>query len=284
MDIGLGQAGLGRDHGGGGAREARLGEDLLGGGEDAGLAVEPPPPAPGLRGGGGCRRFWRRLPLHPIPRAQGEVDRLVRLSLASAASPRPARPAGQRTGQPMIKPSAELADPPGPDIAAGRLSPAEYRANFGDIEAPLDAKRALVDSSRCYFCHDAPCVEACPTGIDIPGFIRKIWTGNVAGAAVTILEQNIFGGACARVCPTEILCERACVRNASEEKPVNIGALQRYATDRLFVACAHRLALLGHEAVVCEAREKLGCRNGYGVAAYKVPDDFAQREVDFILR
>ncbi len=210
----------------------------------------------------------------------------------------------------MIKPSAELADPPGPDIAAGRLSPAEYRANFGDIEAPLDAKRALVDSSRCYFCHDAPCVEACPTGIDIPGFIRKIWTGNVAGAAVTILEQNIFGGACARVCPTEILCERACVRNASEEKPVNIGALQRYATDRLFaagaqpfrrarptgrrvavvgggpagLACAHRLALLGHEAVVFEAREKLGGLNEYGVAAYKVPDDFAQREVDFILR
>src|SRR5215468_8637573 len=123
-----------------------------------------------------------------------------------------------------------------PDIAAGRLKPADYAANFGDVEPPLDAKRALIDSSRCLFCHDAPCIEACPTGIDVPGFIRKIATGNVKGAAITILEENIFGGACARVCPTEILCERACVRNLSEDKPVNIGALQRYATDYLFAA------------------------------------------------
>ena len=194
-------------------------------------------------------------------------------------------------------------------IAAGRLSPAAYEANFGDVEPPLDAKRALVDSSRCYFCYDAPCIEACPTGIDIPNFIRKIATGNVKGAAVTILEENIFGGACARVCPTEVLCEQACVRNLSEDKPVDIGALQRFATDHLFasetqpfsrqadtgkkvavvgggpagLACAHRLALLGHEAVVFEAREKLGGLNEYGIAAYKVPDDFAQREVEFIL-
>jgi dihydropyrimidine dehydrogenase (NAD+) subunit PreT len=195
------------------------------------------------------------------------------------------------------------------DIAAGRLSPAEYEANFGDVEPPLDAKRALVDSSRCYFCYDAPCIEACPTGIDIPNFIRKIATGNIKGAAVTILEENIFGGICARVCPTEILCEQACVRNLSEDKPVNIGALQRYATDHLFaagvqpfkraaasgkriavvgsgpagLACAHRLALQGHEATVFEARDKLGGLNEYGIAAYKVPDDFAQREVEFIL-
>ena len=195
------------------------------------------------------------------------------------------------------------------DIAAGRLAAAEYRANFADIEPPLDPKRALVDSSRCYFCYDAPCIEACPTGIDIPGFIRKISTGNVKGAATTILEENIFGGACARVCPTEILCEQACVRNLSEDKPVNIGALQRYATDHLFAAgiqpfkragrtgrriavvgggpaglsCAHRLSLLGHDVTVFEARDKLGGLNEYGIAAYKVPDDFAQREVDFIL-
>ena len=114
-----------------------------------------------------------------------------------------------------------------PDIAAGRLAPGEYAANFDDVEAPLDGKRALIDSARCLFCHDAPCIEACPTGIDIPGFIRKIATGNTKGAAVTILQENIFGGACARVCPTEVLCEQACVRNLSEEKPVNIGALQR---------------------------------------------------------
>jgi glutamate synthase (NADPH/NADH) small chain len=197
-----------------------------------------------------------------------------------------------------------------PDIAAGRLEPAEYAANFGDVEAPLDGKRALIDSSRCLFCHDAPCIEACPTGIDIPGFIRKIATGNTKGAAVTILRENIFGGACARVCPTEVLCEQACVRNLSEEKPVNIGALQRYATDHLFasgaqpfarstasgkrvavvgggpagLACAHRLAMLGHAVTVFEAQAKLGGLNEYGVAAYKVANDFAQREVEFILR
>ncbi len=195
------------------------------------------------------------------------------------------------------------------DIAAGRLSAAEYAANFADIEPPLDAKRALVDSSRCYFCYDAPCIEACPTGIDIPGFIRKIATGNVKGAATTILEENIFGGACARVCPTEILCERACVRNLSEDKPVNIGALQRYATDHLFatkvqpfgraaasgrrvavvgggpagLSCAHRLSMLGHEVTVFEAKDKLGGLNEYGIAAYKVANDFAQHEVGFIL-
>jgi dihydropyrimidine dehydrogenase (NAD+) subunit PreT len=195
------------------------------------------------------------------------------------------------------------------DIAAGRLRPAKYEANFSDVEPPLDAKRALVDSSRCFFCHDAPCIEACPTGIDIPNFIRKIATGNVTGAAITILEENIFGGACARVCPTEILCEQACVRNLSEDKPVDIGALQRYATDHLFTAgvqpftrapasgkrvavvgggpagltCAHGLALAGHEVTVFEARDKLGGLNEYGIAAYKVPDDFTQREVGFIL-
>ncbi len=196
-----------------------------------------------------------------------------------------------------------------PDIAVGRLAPAEYAANFGDVEAPLDGKRALIDASRCFFCHDAPCIEACPTGIDIPGFIRKIATSNVKGAATTILRENIFGGACARVCPTEVLCEQACVRNHSEDKPVNIGALQRYATDHLFaagaqpfaraaasgkrvavvgggpagLACAHRLAMLGHAVTVFEAKEKLGGLNEYGVAAYKVANDFAQREVAFVL-
>jgi len=196
-----------------------------------------------------------------------------------------------------------------PDISSGRLPPADYARNFGDVEPPLDAKRALVESSRCFFCYDAPCIEACPTGIDIPGFIRKIATGNTRGAAVTILEQNIFGGACARVCPTEVLCERDCVRNGSEDKPVDIGALQRYATDHLAasggqpfkraascgkrvavvgggpagLAAAHRLAMLGHAVTVYEAKPKLGGLNEYGIAAYKVPGDFAQDEVDFVL-
>ena len=154
------------------------------------------------------------------------------------------------------------------------LPPRITRSNFADVAPPLDAKRsALVDSSRCYFCYDAPCIEACPTGIDIPNFIRKIATGNRKGAAVTILEENIFGGACARVCPTEILCERACVRNLSVRTNRSISARcsatppisssnwasQPFAARpsrpgrRVAVvgggpaglACAHRLALLG---------------------------------------
>ena len=195
------------------------------------------------------------------------------------------------------------------DIESGRLSAAEYLENFGDVYPPLDRKTALIEASRCYFCHDAPCLEACPTGIDIPSFIKKIATDNVKGSAVRILEENIMGGACARVCPTEVLCEEACVRNAQEHKPVQIGQLQRYATDWLMdqgvqpferapssgrrvavvgggpagLSCAHRLSLLGHEVVLYEARDKLGGLNEYGIAAYKVPDDFAQREVDFIL-
>ena len=195
------------------------------------------------------------------------------------------------------------------DIAAGRLSAAELDRNFADIHPPLDRKQALIEASRCYFCFDAPCIEACPTDIDVPGFIRKIATDNVKGAAITILEQNIMGGACARVCPVEILCESACVRTAQEAKPVHIGALQRYATDWLFeqdlqpfarlpltgrrvavvgagpagLACAHRLARLGHVVKIIEARTKAGGLNEYGIAAYKVPEDFAQKEVDFIL-
>ena len=191
----------------------------------------------------------------------------------------------------------------------GRLSPAEIEANFADIKPPLDKKRAIVDSARCFFCHDAPCVEACPTGIDIPNFIRMISTGNVKGAAVEILQENIFGGMCARVCPTEVLCERACVRNTSEDRPVDIGLLQRYAVDQLVetgkqpfqraassgrrvavvgagpagLSCAHRLAMLGHAVTVFEARENAGGLNEYGIAAYKTVDSFAQREVDFIL-
>ncbi len=196
-----------------------------------------------------------------------------------------------------------------PDIATGRLSQPEYARNFGDIEPPLTPQQAPIEASRCYFCYDAPCIEACPTGIDIPSFIHKIASDNIRGAAMDILQANIFGGACARVCPTEELCEEVCVRTAQEGKPVNIGLLQRYATDRFFeggeqpferaaptgrriavvgagpagMSCAHGLARLGHEVTVYEARDKAGGLNEYGIAAYKMIDDFAQRELDFIL-
>jgi dihydropyrimidine dehydrogenase (NAD+) subunit PreT len=194
------------------------------------------------------------------------------------------------------------------DIAAGRLDAAGYAKNFADVAPPLDRQRALIEASRCHFCYDAPCIQACPTSIDIPGFIRAISTDNLRGAATKILDANIFGGQCARVCPTEILCEGECVRNDPEDKPVEIGALQRYATDwvfeqdaRLFsraastgkrvavvgagpagLACAHALAMRGHDVDVFEARAKSGGLNEYGIAAYKVVD-FSQREVDWLL-
>lgn len=193
-------------------------------------------------------------------------------------------------------------------IVSGRLAPGQYAENFSDLHPPLDAHEALVESDRCYFCYDAPCMQACPTSIDIPLFIRQISTGNPLGAAKTIFDQNILGGMCARVCPTETLCEEVCVREVAEGKPVKIGQLQRYATDvamkqnRQFykraaptgkkvavvgagpagLAAAHRLATYGHDVVVFEARPKSGGLNEYGIAAYKSTDDFAQAEVDYV--
>ena len=195
------------------------------------------------------------------------------------------------------------------DIRPRRLDKAEIDKNFGDLHPPLSRSEALIEADRCYFCYDAPCTIACPTGIDIPGFIQKIRSKNIRGSARTILRENIMGGMCARVCPTEILCEEACVRQSHEDKPVEIGLLQRYATDpiladttQLFeraeasgkkvavvgggpagLSCAHRLATLGHAVVVFNKAEKLGGLNEYGIAAYKTIDGFAQREVDWIL-
>ena len=118
-----------------------------------------------------------------------------------------------------------------PDIRPNRISREEITENFSELHPPLSHPEALIEADRCYFCFDAPCTTACPTDIDIPGFIQKIRSGNLRGSAHTILSENIMGGMCARVCPTEVLCEEACVRNLHEEKPVEIGLLQRYATD-----------------------------------------------------
>ena len=196
-----------------------------------------------------------------------------------------------------------------PDIRAGRLSKQQIEENFADLHPPLSRPEALIEADRCYFCYDAPCTTACPTGIDIPAFIQKIRSENLRGAAKTILEENIMGGMCARVCPTEVLCEEACVRNTHEDKPVEIGLLQRYATDPVFehraqlftraaptgksiavvgggpagLSCAHRLAMLGHDVVVFNRDDKPGGLNEYGIAAYKTVDGFAQVEVDYIL-
>jgi glutamate synthase (NADPH/NADH) small chain len=194
-------------------------------------------------------------------------------------------------------------------ITPGRLSPEETAHNFSDIEPAFARNDARVASERCLFCYDAPCVVACPTSIDIPLFIRQIATGNPQGAAKTIFDSNILGGMCARVCPTETLCEQACVRELAEGKPIEIGRLQRYATDVLLdagtqpysrkaatgkrvavigagpagLSCAHALSREGHEVTIFEARPKSGGLNEYGIAAYKTTNNFAQREVDFIL-
>lgn len=195
------------------------------------------------------------------------------------------------------------------DIAAGRLTDDQLACQFADVAPLLEPGAAAIAASRCHYCYDAPCVNACPTQIDIPGFIRKIGNGNLKGAARDILSANPLGGTCARVCPTEILCEGACVRNHQDEKPVAIGALQRHATDwamargeQLFtraagsgrhvavvgagpagLACAHRLALMGHRVTLFDVHEKAGGLNEYGIAAYKTVDDFAQKEVDWLL-
>ena len=195
-------------------------------------------------------------------------------------------------------------------IHAARLNLADYAVNFGDAHPPLTRAQALIEAERCYYCHDAPCATACPTGIDIPSFIHRIAQDNNRGAARAILEANPLGGMCARVCPTEVLCEQACVRNTNEDKPVEIGSLQRYATDAFFaqpgaplfqraaatgkrvavvgagpagLACAHGLAVRGHDVVLFDARPKLGGLNEYGLASYKTTENFAQKEVDWLL-
>jgi len=195
-----------------------------------------------------------------------------------------------------------------PGVTSSRLSKDELAGNFSDLHPPLDGHEALVAADRCYFCYDAPCVTACPTSIDIPLFIRQISTGMPESAAKTIFDQNILGGMCARVCPTETLCEQVCVRETAEGKPVEIGLLQRFATDRLMsephpykraaetgkqvavvgagpagLACAHRLAMNGHGVTLYDARNKAGGLNEFGIAAYKTIDGFAQDEVDWLL-
>ena len=195
------------------------------------------------------------------------------------------------------------------DVAAARLDRRTVDENFADLHPPLTVHEARVEADRCYFCFDAPCQRACPTSIDIPMFIRQIAADNRTGAAKTIFDANIMGGTCARVCPTETLCEEVCVRETAEGKPVQIGLLQRYATDALIetgqspftraaptgkrvaivgagpagLACAHALAVAGVEATIFEARGKPGGLNEYGIAAYKTTDDFAAREAAFIL-
>ena len=210
----------------------------------------------------------------------------------------------------MLLPSKPGAEFRGGDVRAARLPADQYAKNFCDSHAALNLAQARLEADRCYYCFDAPCTTACPTGIDIPTFIHRIADDNIRGSAHSILSANPLGGMCARVCPTEVLCEQACVRNTLEDKPVEIGLLQRYATDAYFakpgaplftrapltgrtvavvgagpagLACAHGLARLGHHVVIFDANPKPGGLNEYGLATYKTTDGFAQKEIDWLL-
>ncbi len=180
---------------------------------------------------------------------------------------------------------------------------------FADYKLPLAREQAMVEANRCLFCADAPCIKACPTKIDIPQFIRKISTDNLKGSARTIFESNILGMSCSRVCPVEVLCVGACVYNLQDAPPIQIGKLQRYATDTAFergwrffeagpdsgrsvglvgggpasLAAAHELRRLGHRCTIYEKRETLGGLNATGVAPYKMRADKALEEVNWVL-
>lgn len=189
------------------------------------------------------------------------------------------------------------------------LSPEAIAANMAELKPPFRPHEAVIEASRCLFCFDAPCIMACPTGIDVPAFIKKIAHGNPAGAAKTILSANILGASCARVCPTEVLCEGACVLEDREQQPIQIGRLQRFATDyaaeRRFdvlpprapatgrriavigagpagLGCAAELARLGHAVTIFEKKPQPGGLNTYGIAYYKMKPEVSLAEVELV--
>ncbi|HTV59290.1 MAG TPA: NAD(P)-dependent oxidoreductase [Verrucomicrobiae bacterium] len=191
---------------------------------------------------------------------------------------------------------------------APKLPAEQYEKNFAEISPPMNSRQAAVESARCLYCFDAPCIQACPTRIDIPSFIRKISTGNLLGSARVILEANILGHSCGRVCPTEVLCEGACVMHEKGVEPIEIGRLQRHAVDyvldrriQLFhpgppngkrIACigagpaslaaAADLAKLGYSVVLFDRNKLPGGLDTYGIAAYKLRAGDALREIGMI--
>lgn len=183
----------------------------------------------------------------------------------------------------------------------------QLRRNFMELKSKMTKNEAIEEANRCLYCYDAPCIKACPTSIQIPNFIKKIASGNMKGSATTILEANPIGASCARVCPTEELCEGACVLNSST-KPIKIGELQRYATDwametntQLFkpgqnngqkvaiigagpagLSAARELGRLGYQVTIYEAEEKAGGLGSYGIVAFRLPNEVVDWEVEQI--
>jgi len=183
----------------------------------------------------------------------------------------------------------------------------ELAQRFGDLHPPLDRQAAMPEANRCLYCFDAPCTGACPTHIDVPRFIKKIASGNLAGSARTILDANILGASCARACPVEVLCEGACVMHRYNKQPIQIARLQRFAMDSFHqsgaplpfepgaetglsvaligagpasLACAAELRRRGIGAHLYDARPLPGGLNTYGIAEYKLPLVESLREIE----
>ena len=204
-------------------------------------------------------------------------------------------------------------------IASNKLSSQQYAENFSDIHPPFETYNAAqVEANRCLFCYDAPCIKSCPTGINVPKFIKQITTDNIKGSAHTIFLSNIMGAGCSKVCPVEKLCEGSCVFNLMDEPPIPIAKLQRYSTEiamknnwQLFkrkkldtsnnspsgdggkiaivgagpagLSCAHVLSREGIDVTIYEKESKGGGLMTYGIAAYKVTPQFCEDEVNYIL-
>jgi len=191
---------------------------------------------------------------------------------------------------------------------APKLSPEQYEKNFAEIAPAMTQRQAITEAARCLYCFDAPCTIACPTHIDVPAFIKKLSTGNLRGSAREILSANILGHSCGRVCPTEVLCEGACVMHEKGEQPIEIGRLQRYAVDHVLeekiqlfhpgapngkrvacigsgpasLACAAELAKWGYDVTVFDRNELPGGLNTHGIAAYKSRAADSVREADLV--
>lgn len=184
----------------------------------------------------------------------------------------------------------------------------QIEQNFADLHPLMSSPEALAEANRCLYCYDAPCTRACPTHIDVPSFIKKIASGNLNGSARVIFDANPIGSTCAKVCPVEVLCEGACVEKTLVQKPIEIGRLQRYATENVVrnniplfekgepngrsvgivgsgpagISCAAYLARLGYAVTVYERREKPGGLDTYGMAEYKMTQAESLSEVALI--